>query len=187
MKSLRLFVSISSFLVLLIIYASIVNRPSQSDRLINKTNNEFARKMKKEKELYLLGTGAGENPQMSAVHFEYYHKIDLGKARELLVSVVDEYLSVINKNEKFKPYIRKYPFKAKNVEVRISVQNPDGSEPTTGELTYISALEGILTYYLRGEGKYKMDVVHEETYEEAVQALKSQPHIENSEPNTSQQ
>jgi hypothetical protein len=106
-------------------------------------------------------------------HYEFIflsstEEVDLQTARELLVYSTSEYVSDINKNGEVRQYLHNYPFTAKNVEIRIWPYNPDGSDPSPGKIDYISAIDGVLSYYTQGPDKYSRQMICEETYEEAL-------------------
>ena len=146
------------------------------EKIADDITEKTAQKLKEKKDLYLIGTGGGmmNDIQMMAMSFDYYQEVDLKKARELLVYAVNEYLSDINSNEEIRPYLHEYPFTAKNVEIRIWIWKPDRSKPSSEKILYISAIDGILTYYLDFPEKYTFKAIYEETYEEALQAISSQ-------------
>ncbi len=109
-----------------------------------------------------------------AMSFDFYQEVDLQTARELIVYAIREYLSDINSNEEVRPYLHNYPFTAKNVEIRIWISKPDRSSPSLGRIDYISATNGVLDYYTRGEKQYSRKTICEETYEEALEAVSSE-------------
>ena len=132
-----------------------------------------AKKLEEQKKLYLIGTGGGmmHDIRMMAMGFQFFHEVDLKEARELVVYAVREYLSDINNNEEVRPYLRNYPFTAKNVEIQIWIYNPDGSDPSLEKIYYISAINGVLTYYLDLPKTYSRKAICKETYEEALQKI----------------
>jgi hypothetical protein len=79
-------------------------RPSEG-KLINEVTNKTLRELKAEKGLHPFGVGSGGMDQikMLAVSFLYYKEIDIGEARELLLSAGNLYLSKINANEEIQP------------------------------------------------------------------------------------
>ena len=80
----------------------------------------------------------------------------------------------INNNEEIKPYLHEYPFTAKNVKIHIWFYNPDRSSVSPEKIYYVSAIDGILDYYIRGPEKYSRQAICEETYDEALQAISSE-------------
>ncbi len=134
-----------------------------------------AKKLEKEKKLYLIGTGGGmmHDIRMMAMSFQFLQEVDLQTARELIVYTVREYLADINDNETVRPYLHNYPFTAKDIKIRIWVCKPDRSAFPPEKIYYVSAINGILGYYVHGPKKYSRQAICEETYEEALQAISS--------------
>ena len=59
----------------------------------------------------------------------------------------------------------------KNIQIRIFLRNPDGSNPISGRLSVISSVDGILEYDIRDPKTDRLKTILEETYEEAHQKL----------------
>ncbi len=151
----------------------------QSPRYVKLAANiteKTAGKLKEQKNLYLIGTGGGmmHDIQMMAMSFNFYQEVDLKKARELVVYAINEYLVDINNNEEIRPYLHEYPFTAKNVEIRIFIYKPNGTNPPLDKICYISAIDGILTYYLDLPETYSRKAICKETYEKALRNISSQ-------------
>ena len=138
-------------------------------KLAAQITEKTAVKIEKEKNLRLVGRGGQmmHDIQMMAMSFDLYHEVDLKEARELLVYIINEYLSEINSNVEIRPFLHEYPFTAKNVEIHIWVYKPNGSDPDLDKLYYISAINGVLTYYLDLPKTYSRKAICEETYAEA--------------------
>ena len=139
-------------------------------KLAHKITSETGKQLKAQKNLYLVGTGGQmmDDIQMMAMSFYYYQEVNLKTARELVVYVVREYLSSINGNKEIRPYLHEYPFTAKNVEIRIFVYNPDGSELPSDKIYCMECIDGQIKYYTRSD---YWNPMLEETYEEALKAV----------------
>ncbi len=142
-------------------------------KLAAEITEKTAQELKEKKNLYLVGTGGGmmNDIQMMAMSFHFYQEVDLKEARELVVYAINEYLLDINNNEEIRPYLHEYPFTAKNVEIHIWIYKPDRHRLPPEKIYYISAIDGILDYYIRGLEEYSRQAICEETYEEALQAI----------------
>jgi len=139
-------------------------------QLAHKITKETAKKLKEEKNLYLIGTGGGMmgDIKMMAMSFNYYQEVNLESARKLLVYAIDEYLSAINSNEKVRPYLHNYPFRVNNIEIMIFIYNPDRSKPALEKINFIQSINGILEYYISSDFD---NPILEETYNQAVEAI----------------
>ncbi|HNA61539.1 MAG TPA: hypothetical protein PKW79_00475 [Rhabdochlamydiaceae bacterium] len=151
-------------------------RSSRDEQLVDKITEKTAKKLKAEKNLYLVGTGGQmmHDIQMLAMSFDYYQLVDLNTARQLMVSTIKEYLLAVNNNTEIRPYLHKYPFTAKNLEIRVWVHEPNGANPPLDKVYYFSAIGGKLAYYLDLPETYSRQAICEETYEEALKVISSE-------------
>ena len=145
-------------------------------KIAHKITAKTAKKIEQQKKLRLIGTGGGMMDDIQAMHmsFQFFHEVDLKKARELVVFAIKQYLEDINSHEKVRPYLHNYPFTAKNIEIHIWVYNPDRTKLPPDKIYYISAINGVLNYYIRGPEEYSRQAICEQTYEEALENLSSQ-------------
>lgn len=143
------------------------------EKMAHEITEKTAKKLDEQKKLCLIGTGGGmmHDIQMMAMSFNYYQEIDLKTARELIICAINEYLLEINNNKEIRPYLHEYPFTAKNIEMRIWICEPDGSYPPLDKIYYVSAIDGILTYYLDLPETYSRRAICKETYEEALKLV----------------
>ena len=142
------------------------------EQLADEITGKTAKKLKTQKGLFLIGIGGRmmDDIQVMKMSFEYYQEVDLKIGRELLVHVINEYLSAINSNEEIKPHLHEYPFTAKNVTISIFFSNPDRSKFPPGKIACISSLKGTLTYYTYSNSNF-LQAIHVESYEKAVQEI----------------
>jgi hypothetical protein len=148
----------------------------QSPRYVQLAANiteKTAERLKEQKNLHLIGTGGKmmDDIQAMDMSFHFYQEVDLKKARDLMAYAVNEYLVDINNSEEIRPYLHEYPFTAKNVEIRIWIYEPNGTNPPLDKICYISSINGILTYYLDFPEKHTIQAIYKETYEDAIQAM----------------
>ncbi len=150
--------------------------PSEKERTADAITNQTAKKLKQEKDLCLIGTGGQmmDKIEMLDMGFQYFHEVNLEEARQLIVYAAEVYLDAINKNEKIRPYLKNYPFTAKNLEIKIWVRKPDSSNVTPGNVHGIFLNDGLVEYEPQGSVKYEHpSPILKETYEEAVQMVKT--------------
>ena len=171
------FVAICTMCVISVFLFSCSNFGHKSldyEQLADQLTDKTAKKIMKQKNICLVGTGGRmmHDIQVMDMGFYAYREVDLTTARELLVSVVDEYLANINGNEEIQPYLHDHPFTAKNVEIRIWFFNPDGSNLPIDKLFAVESIDGILSYHLSDSKRISCITIHKETYEEACARLK---------------
>jgi hypothetical protein len=147
--------------------------PSKKGTLANEVRRKAFARLKIEKELYPFGTGAEMMYQikMLALAFHYYKEVDIEEARELLISAGAVFLDIINSNEEIRPFLHNYPFKPENVEIRIVLKNPDGSEFSHEKLCIVTMIDGALNYKATNPQTDRLLTIHKETYDEAISKL----------------
>lgn len=144
------------------------------EKIADKITEKTAKKLKDEKGLVLVGIGGQmmNDIQKMMMGFNFYKVVDMDTARQLLVDSVEEYLSDINANNKIRPYLHNYPFTPQNVEIVIYFYNPDGSKVPNGKLKIAEASRDKIIYYVDCPEKHAIKVLHEETYQEAVEIIR---------------
>ena len=159
------------FLLSAFIFVGCSQDQSYSDvELVRDARIKAARALELEKNLVLSGVGSQMMDQikMIALSFDYFGPVDEEKARELLLAATNELISVVNEDERIRPYLHNYPFGPKNVEIRIFIRNADGSKLSSDKLSVISALDGILDYEVDDPKNVLFTSILQETYEEAM-------------------
>jgi hypothetical protein len=146
--------------------------PDKQSLAIEVRNQTFAQ-LKKEKELYPFGTGSGMMDQirMLALSFRYYKEVDINQARELLMIAGTVFINNVNSNEQIRPFLQNYPFKPNNIQIRIFIQNPNGSGPDPGKLSAVTMVKGVLDYMINDPETNRLKTVYKETFEEATEKL----------------
>jgi hypothetical protein len=152
----------------------------ERERLCDTIMSKVAVKLQHEKGLIPCGSGGqtSHGVQMLALSFDYRQPTTIENGRKLLIAAVQEFVQSVNAEEQIRPYLQNYPFEAKNVQISIFLQNPDGSKLSSG-LHVISAYEGILNYNIDDPEGPLFKTLLEETYEEALQKLHAQKDLYN--------
>lgn len=165
------------FVLLIVAFSFSCNKhnylPSSKEILADEILKNSAIKLRKEKDLRLIGTGGGmmNEVRMLALSFFYYGEVDVKKGRCLLISAVNELVDEVNADERIRPYLVQYPFKPENIEIRIFLRKLDGSELDSGKLHVLVAINNILEYEIRDPATDRLKTVYEETYEVALTKL----------------
>ncbi len=141
--------------------------------LVNEIMHKVAIKLNRDRGLIPFGTGAQmmHKIEMLALAFQYRKPIEIEEGRELLITAVNEFVAAVNAEERIRPYLANYPFDPKNIEIRIFVQRPDGSQAAPGKLRLLKALEGELEYEITDPSTGGLETILEETYQEAEQKI----------------
>jgi hypothetical protein len=143
---------------------------SNEEMVVNRALKKAATEIQSRYGLTPCGFGGGSNEGvwMLALSFDYYHEANEEEARKLLLSAIDHFLKVINTEEGVRPFLKRYPFKPDNLEVRIFFYKPDGSILSPGKLTVLSFYDGALHYRANDEKDVLLKTRKTETYEEAM-------------------
>ncbi len=147
------------------------------ERIASRLERKFIQKMKTEKELQCIGIGGKmmNDIQEMGISFQYFHVVDLSEARLLLVHTATEYLNEINNSRELRPYLHNYPFTYKNIAIRIFIRKPDNTDVSLDEISYMSCIDGLLTYDLPYKKGSRVDrTLHKETYEEALKTIEEE-------------
>jgi hypothetical protein len=166
----KYFINLILGLFVMILFCSFNLESEDYEKLADKITHKVATQLLIEKDMHLIGIGGQmmDDIQMMEMSFEICRPIDIPKARQLLISAIRKYLSEINNDEKIHPYLHQYPFTDQNIEIRIWIRNPDGSRVALDKIYYVSAINGILRYYIDDPEKFSRKLVHEESYGEAL-------------------
>ncbi len=169
------------YVIALIIFLTGCNFPpfekiSNKEACINAAEKKAANQIATQLGLSLIGTGAQamNEIKMLGLYFVCYHQVTVDEARVLIASAMNIYLSIINEDPEIRPYLSKYPFEPKNMEISISIFQPDGSEPFAGEITFAQAERGKVSYQISESGDSRTKTICTESFEESVKKLKQQ-------------
>jgi hypothetical protein len=152
-----------------------INYTRHKSRLIDEIGNKVFKELKKEKELYPLECGGRMMNQITLLHlgFKYYKSIEIEQAREILISAGNLLLKTINENEQIRPYLNIHPFTYNNIGIEIFINNSDNLQFDSKNLSVISLNQGLLQYDIHPLETKKLTTIYSETYEEAIEKLKS--------------
>jgi len=141
--------------------------------MINEVRKKAAIKLRNDKKLYAIGTGAQAMDQikMLALSFTYHNELTIEEGRKLLIYAVSEFVNCINEEEKIRPFLADVPFTPKNVEIRIFLKKPDGSDLEYDKLHVISSVDGVFEYEVWDEASGRLVSVYEETFAEGLDKI----------------
>jgi hypothetical protein len=119
-------------------------------QLLNKTDAKFNKFVAENYQLRLCGYGGALMDDISGVSLHYHSskKYDVAASRRLVVTCVEKLRSMINADEKLRPFLHEYPFPASRIKLSISVRNPCGHRAADSPVAYVS-LQGGYIYYDR--------------------------------------
>lgn len=144
-------------------------------KLANKNTSAFIKKMHNEKNLLLCGSGGAMMNDVESIFlsFNLVGCRSIEEARALYVEVAEEFLALINADEKLRPFLHNYPFTIDNLELRLTLV--DESHHFQPSLAYVSYIKrhGLLYFDGYDQTKGGLYDLYQEPYSEAVKIVKS--------------
>ena len=146
------------------------------DKLLYQFINRQGKILGKKYHMEQSGNGLGgmDKVWLMTIAFDRYGTpINEQEARSLVVHCVEDLLEAINNDEQLRPYLRDYPFTAKNL--RLSIINFDKNQDVHyfPNISVVSNSEGKVGFFTDDPSdKYKYHTKKYETYDEAVAILK---------------
>jgi len=174
-------IKIACSILILVCFSCASHQSPDYEKIAYKITYQTAKKLRREKGLFLCGTGGGmiDDIKIMSMAFHFYRPLAIEAFRSLLLYAVEEYLAAINGSEEVRPYLHNYPFTPNNIEIVIFLRNRDNSSLPPGEIDVAAARFGKFTYSADDveatkQGKSWSKDVHIETFEEAVQICRRQ-------------
>jgi len=159
---------------------------------IDEVFEAFVEKMQRERGCKLWGIGGKMPNRLEEIDakFTIFHPTDLKGARELIVFATESLLSIINTNEKLRPYLKEHPFASDHVNMLLNFRDENYLTYSDGTLKSVSLENNGLTYtqeplYKDGDSLEELFkpafVVAEEYYLDALNLVErdSKPALEN--------
>lgn len=146
---------------------------AEKQSLANEVRCRVAKHLKKKLNLHPAGTMGQmlHDIEKLGLSFYYYQTVDIAQGRKLLVQAVNEMLDEINQKEQIHPFLCRYPFLPRNIEITIFLMNPDGYDVPKGSLYVIDAIDGYLRYEIDHPTKNGYITVYKETFDEALERI----------------
>ena len=145
----------------------------EKEKIADEVIRKVATQLKRETTLCPCGTmGQMLNEiQKLGLTFYSYESLDIAEGRKLLVKSVEAFLQEVNKDTRIHPYLIRYPFIPRNIEIDILVRSLDGNDVTPGALWGMQASDGNLYYKIKNPATNGLVIAYKETYDEALQRI----------------
>lgn len=136
----------------------------------------MAKKLSKRHKMRVIGMtgGLADCVNILGLSFQIQGPLAKEQLREILIDCVEEFLAIINSNERLRPNLKNYPFSPKEIEITLFVigrNEEDIFDPfigvayTTGGKLVYNTVDKDDTFSYKSEA--------EESYEEALNIVKS--------------
>lgn len=167
-----------------------IHNPKQFEDELNKILTSFKEEMKEKHSLFFRSIGwmvAGNSTsEISEIRTKctYRYPTDCQEARALMLMTTEKLLAALNNNEILKPYLKDYPFSAKDVNLRMLFRKEKyfvGDVPYYDGSMESSVLSGnTITYYhhipnARDSNMHDRIIYAKETYQEAQEIFEKTP------------
>lgn len=154
--------------------SSCERKKNKKEKLSNEILRKATSKLKQETDLHPIGTiGQMLNEvQKLGLSFYYYKPTDIVEGRKLLIKSVNTLMDEVNQEKRIHPYLIRYPFLPRNIEIEIYIRSPEGSDMPIGNLWIVEACDGVLRYDIHHPTDRGFVTVYKETYEEALERIK---------------
>jgi hypothetical protein len=147
-----------------------------SDQIINL----YIKDMKEQYGLKCFGSGGGFLNKVNEIiiSFETQGPKNKKELRELVIKINEDLLKRYNENEEIRPYLKNYPFTAKNLRIGILLTDEKGNAihnkgSNKEGLRAVYQSWGNISYQVKNDEKPNPQDVFEETYEEALSIVKN--------------
>lgn len=125
------------------------------------------------------GGKMGNGIDQVAFDFVCHKKTSLEKARKMEVELTQMLVDQINSNPHFRPYLKEYPFTAKNAPIRIHFMDKKGNFYEDGSVSRMHQQDGRIYYFREFKPKKYVvaflegDPLTDESFDEAAQLVKN--------------
>ena len=153
---------------------------SEHGKVLFSTVAKIGRELEKKYGMASFGGGGGAGPDGIRLMSLSLNRVDRGslneeEARKLIIECVDDFLKAVNNNEQLRPFLRDYPFTAKNIE--LDIYNIDKNQELFQfpSIAIVANFEGKIGFLTEDPStKHGYHTKKYETYDEAVALLKKQ-------------
>ncbi len=139
---------------------------------IERVLNCFVMQLQNEKLVLVAKNSDGEcGIDRVSLFFDLYDTVDIPAARRLIVPIVSGLLQDFNGQEKLRGYFNTFPLTYEQVVIQIRVRSKRCGfvYPVLGNITFIAAMDGTVTYGTLNSFTYEVDSLRTETYRQALQ------------------
>ncbi len=142
----------------------------EKERLANHILRASSSRIMKETGLHPMGT-IGQmrtTVQVLGLMFYSYYPLDISQGRKFLMKSVNAMMEEVNQETRIHPFLSRCPFRPRNIEIRIIVENQGENKLPDESLWGVHAAEGFLHYKIADPKTKRLIIIYKETYEEAL-------------------
>jgi hypothetical protein len=143
----------------------------EADRLMR----QFAHRVYEEKGLLLTGFGGEMSHEVRTLGVSFCSRepLDVSQARDLYLSLVQDFVNAINQDRDIRPFLAEYPVSAKQVEILLSLQDDQGRMRRDGSICMIINVPEINRVLYHRFAENRVIKANDEQLDEALASLHS--------------
>ncbi len=143
------------------------------EKQLAKVTNIAIKRLKYEYNLILSGTGVSWPNKCNAVayDFNYEKAATISEGRRIIVNAVEIIIDSAHEVKEFEEYLAQPPFTYKHIMMGISFPPSVFMDQKDPYIELIAIMRGTIRYKIWNEAAYEYELLHEETYEEALRIL----------------
>lgn len=137
--------------------------------LCNTITDEFIDRECKRHGLKFLGGGGGFLDRINKIELTFVleKNVSVEEARELILSLGDDLLELINSDEDIRPYLSHYPFSPKGLCITVLFLDKQGRFVNQKHVANVSSNNGALFFYNFNQTENELITLKKETYKQA--------------------
>lgn len=140
---------LSLLLIPLCIFGWFKDNRSEAEKTFDEVLNQGIKFVEQKYKLKAIGSGGGM-PDGSIHNFnitlEHKGILSIDDARFLLVNITNDFVQIVNKNPKIKPYLYNFPFTDKDISLMVIIKSVEGDDLIDPYLGSIGQCAGELWY-----------------------------------------
>ena len=143
--------------------------------------SKFRKSAREKYGVVLMGHGGAFRKKINKINLTFYIQKEqsIDEMRDLMVHLANDFLTQINSNDEIRPYLVEYPFRVERLHFGVLIfdskkkfiVNPANS---IEKLAVGRLLNGRLNYSIRNEEQENLQLIYQETFEEALEKVYSE-------------
>jgi hypothetical protein len=154
--------------------AKACNSSSESSKAVHTVMSKVARLLEARYQFRTVGTvefGYKGNYSLIGLYFAKVNPMSKEEGREIIVDCVNTLLNAINSDPQIQPFLKKIPFTASDIKIKIFIFTAEGKDVFYPEIQVFSATNGKIYYSTNAPNHNGYYTEESETFEEAVKIV----------------
>lgn len=171
------FILIVSVFVVSLLIIKLISDPKEPIycKYADKVTSAFKESVKAKYGMVATGDGGSFMEKINSVYLSFStfdKEYNIDQARALMVNCIEEYLSMINKDEKVRPYLSHFPFSSLGVEFQIAFYERPSKRVESQYIGLVGIVKEKVYYCSYDHEKKQFIDICDESYKEALKKVK---------------